>query len=156
MMRHQRPALIVLGNPGSRRIAFFQTAAARLGFEPPRVVSYADFVDGRNSIARHLEADCVLRIESPGEDWEVERRLLTAGIEPLAEEGGEPLSFARIQEQEFQAGRILRPRQWYLGFLKVLEELTRQIAGGPAVRYMAHPADIPVLFDKTQCQRRWA
>jgi len=145
----------VLGNPRSRRVTGFCAAAAGLGCPPPRVVRYEDQLSGRDDVRRQLAARTVLRIESPGEDWEVEKLLLREGIEPLAAEGETPLSARQIAQLAFQRGALLRPRQWYLGYARFLRSLEASLAADPP-QYMAHPADIRFLFDKVRCQVRFA
>ncbi|MCE9547806.1 MAG: STM4014 family protein [Planctomycetia bacterium] len=151
--RHRR--FVVIGNPRSRRIAGFQRALVSQGYPPARVVAYADFIAGRAEIARHLDSQCVLRIESPGEDWEVEKLLLKEGVEGMEAEGRQPWSASQIYRLEFQRGAIFRPRQWYLGFVRVLQRLQRDVASSSEPHYMAHPDDIPVLFDKARCQSQF-
>src|SRR5689334_22693286 len=83
--RAQRMRFVVVGNPANRRIAFFEQAVSRLGHRPPRVVAYRDILKNPALLQDVLQAESeladaerstvVLRVDSPGEDFDVERCL---------------------------------------------------------------------------------
>src|SRR5205823_264675 len=56
----------------------------------------------------------------------------------------------------FDKGRILYPRQWYLGFRATLHRLEQQRAACPTHVRMNRPADIATMFDKPRCQELFA
>ena len=64
--------LAVVGNPGNRRVGLFTAAAARRGLPRPAVVPVADVLTGAESAS---PPGALVRIESPGEDAEVDRLL---------------------------------------------------------------------------------
>ena len=145
---------VIVGNPDSRRVALFQSALACLKLPSARVISYLDLLSGRASLTDAVRPGTIVRIESPGKDFEVERALLMAGAE--AEDAAEDGDYERITRQAahaltFERGRILYPRQWYLGWCEVLRLIERQLAACPAHRLMNAPAEIAVMFDKPQC-----
>src|SRR4051794_23207614 len=112
---------VVIGNPCSERVEFFQRALARLGQPAARVVPYLELIGGRVRLQEQVPEGAVVRIESPGESFEVEKALLLAGAELCGEEG----SYARATREEVEAlrfdrGAILYPRQWYTGYCAVL------------------------------------
>jgi hypothetical protein len=81
----------------------------------------------------------------------VHRALLAAGADV-----DDPLPAARLSRHAalalgWERGRLLCPRQWYLGFASVLAQVEQELAGGPR---MGHPPDIAVLFDKPACHAR--
>src|SRR5687767_927806 len=78
---------VVVGNPGSNRVGYFQAALARLGLPAATVVSYLDLLTGRDSLERELRPGTVVRLESPGRDFEVEKALLAAGAEVADADG---------------------------------------------------------------------
>jgi hypothetical protein len=99
----------------------------------------------------------VLRIESPGRDFAAERALLEVGAEepdPEDTAGYARLSRKRVRDLEFDRGRILPLRQWYLGFRAVLRRLEVQMADLPGCPAMSCPAEIVVMFDKPLCHAR--
>src|SRR5438094_4634481 len=93
------PVFVVVGNRGCPRVNFFQEALARCGLRPAGLVSYADLIAGRATLEQAVTAEAVVRLESPGRDFDVERALIAAGAdEPDA---GGP---TRIGQEE--AGRL--------------------------------------------------
>lgn len=119
----------VVGNPENRRVAFFQRAVRAAGLPDARVVPWLDVLHGR---ARFLPDETV-RIDSPGENAEVDR-LLRGAEDPARVEG---------------TGR------WYARFSEAVREVARSVreAGG---RLLGAPDDIAVLFDKRLCHERLA
>lgn len=118
------PRLAVVGNPGSRRVSLFQDAVAAAGLPAARTVSWLDVLDGG---ARFLPGETV-RIESPGEDAEVDR-LLRDADDPTRVEGS---------------------ALWYARFTAAVREVARA-ASGAGAGLLDGPADIAVLFDKRLC-----
>jgi len=143
---------VVLGNPANRRCTLFCAAVEAAGLPPPRVVSWAEHLRGGDALERALSPGAVLRIESPGEDAEVERLLLLRGVDAEDPEGlGTQLSARTLAELRDTRGRIRAPRQWYLGFSRALAELGERIGER---RVLTPPATIVELFDKARSQRR--
>ncbi|MEG8279896.1 STM4014 family protein [Streptomyces sp. AHA2] len=109
----------VVGNPGNRRVTLFADAVRAAGLPGPRVVPWtevlhrggADFAPGE-----------VVRVDSPGEQPEVDR-MLRGDLEPTRVEGS---------------------ARWYAGFTSGL----RGLRGG--VR-LDDPDELSVLFDKRRC-----
>lgn len=155
----QPRSAVVIGNPDNRRVAFFQAALAALGWPPARVVAYRDLLSGGANVAEAVSApppSTVVRIDSPGEDFEVEKSLLCAGYTAAAAEGSPALASDEVKRLPFDRGRILYPRQWYLGFQAALRLIAAQLAAAPPHRLLSQPAQIEALFDKPACQRRLA
>ncbi|MFJ1925004.1 STM4014 family protein [Streptomyces sp. NPDC088131] len=118
------PRFAVVGNPGNRRVGLFQQAVRAAGLPPARVVSWLDVLDGA---AVFLPGETV-RVDSPGEDAEVERAL--RGVEdPTRVEGSS---------------------RWYARFTSAVREVARAVAGAGAV-LLDDPEELAVLFDKRLC-----
>ncbi|MER5468302.1 STM4014 family protein [Streptomyces sp. NPDC002685] len=112
----------VVANGENRRVGLFTTAAEAAGCGTPRVVEWRDVLrDGGHDFAD----DEVVRLDSPGENAEVDR-LLRGAEEPTRVEGS---------------------ARWYAGFLDCVGSLR----GG---RRLDDPADLAVLFDKRLCHAR--
>ena len=142
----------VIGNPDCRRVERFQQALTGLELPPANVIAWTDFLAGRVALSEILPAGAILRIESPGTLFETERMLLARGAElPDEEAEYERISRQEAQRMAFDKGRIVCPRQWYLGFRDALNELEDQLSGCRVVR-MNQPPDIALLFDKPKCQ----
>ncbi len=141
---------VVIGNPENRRVGLFQAALAAHGLPPARVLAYLDLLTGIRSI-EEVPAGAIVRIESPGENFEVEKRLLAAG-QPLAESEGSPIiSHRAIDRLPFDPGRILWPRQWYLGYCRILRQWHEHLAELGGIRFTSWPPDIEQMFDKVSC-----
>lgn len=114
----------VVGNPAGRRVALYQDAVRARGLPAARVVAWRDVLDGS---ARFRPGETV-RIDSPGEDPEVER-LLRGVSDPTRVEG---------------------TARWYDRFTAAVEAVAAGVAeaGG---RLLTTPADLAALFDKRRC-----
>jgi hypothetical protein len=141
----------LVGHPENRRTAFFQQALGRLGLPPAVVLAYEGLLAGRIDLASSLPAGALLRLDSPGENFAVEKALLAAGAAPAEAEGSPFLPAEVIAGLPFDRGRILHPRQWYLGFCSVLRAWQRQALAVPGVRPLNEAEDVAVLFDKRLC-----
>ncbi|MER7755397.1 STM4014 family protein [Kitasatospora sp. NPDC097643] len=127
--------LTVLGNPGHRRVTLFSAAARAAGLPEPTVLPWLDVLRGRY----RLPEGGLLRIESPGEDPQVDELLrgpvLGASYAPTRVEG---------------------TAAWYAGVLTALRGLAEQPAVRrgeqpavrPGVRLLGDPEEIAVMFDK--------
>ncbi|MFF4709365.1 STM4014 family protein [Streptomyces sp. NPDC001288] len=109
----------VVGNPGNRRVTLFADAVRAAGLPAPRVVAWADVL---RSGGAQFAAGEMVRIDSPGEDAEVDRMLRGPG-EPT---------------------RVAGSARWYAGFVTALSTLR----GGLR---LDGPDELAVLFDKRRC-----
>ncbi|MFO0810612.1 MAG: STM4014 family protein [Gemmataceae bacterium] len=149
------PRLVLVGNRGCRRVGFWNAAADRLGWPAPTLVPYRELLARPHALGEALVPDALVRVESPAGDWETFRGLLRHGIAPSARERFEVLDGRAIDATEYERGRIVHPRQAYLGWTRLLRELygAATAAGVPWL----HPVeDIADLFDKPRCQERLA
>lgn len=127
--------MIVIGNPGSNRIAFLNDALARRGRDPAVLVSWLGLITGEFSLAEIVREGDVLRIESPGRDAAVEAALVGVG-------------------REAEKGEIFYPGRWYAGFCRTLARIREQLAVAPPHRLLNDTEEIAVLFDKRETHRR--
>lgn len=154
MSNNRHPGFVVVGNPGSRRLDLFQAALARLEQPPARIVPYAGLLSSDVILPDVVPTGAVVRIESPGKDFEVERQILAAGAEAAAGSTFAHIPTGSARRLAFDKGLILYPHQWYLGLEAALDLVTRQLDACPAHRLMNAPADIKVMFDKPRCHQR--
>jgi hypothetical protein len=147
---------VVVGNPGCRRVALFQDALARCRLPAATLVPYADLIAGRATLEQVVGPGAVVRLESPGRDFEVEKALLAAGADGADANGPTRISRNAAEQLAFDKGRIWYPRQWYLGFRATLRRLDEQLARCPPHVRTHQPADVEVLFDKCRCQELFA
>ncbi|MEV7717520.1 STM4014 family protein [Streptomyces sp. NPDC088184] len=118
------PRFAVVGVPGNRRVTLFQDAVCAAGLPAARVVPWPEVLRGG---AEFLPGETV-RMDSPGEDAEVER-LLRRFDDPTRVEGS---------------------AVWYAGFTAAVRTVARAAAAAGAV-LLDDPGDIAVLFDKRLC-----
>jgi hypothetical protein len=120
---------VVVGNPSNRRVSLFCAAARAHGLAEPTVVAWRDVAAGAPI---RIEPGSLVRIESPGEDAEVDRLLRAA---QTCAEHGEIVSLAA----------------WYRGFCSALRRIQGAAEGA---RLLNDPDQIAVLFDKRACHKR--
>ena len=147
---------VVVGNPAGRRVGLFQSALGALELPPARVVSWAGLLAGRAHLAEMVERGDVVRLESPGKDFEVERALLAAGADQEDEEDPAGTIYDRagtraVESLTFDKGRIIWPRQWYLGFRSTLRRVEAQLLECQPHRMMNDVRDVEIMFDKRRC-----
>src|SRR5262249_56095570 len=119
-----------------------------------RIVSYLDLLSDKESLPRWVGGGAFVRIESPGKDFDVERALIAAGADDAdGDERFDHVSRRAARSLNFERGRILYPRQWYLGYCAALRLVKRQLAEYPPHRLMNSPAEIALMFDKTACHQ---
>lgn len=146
---------MLIGNPENRRVHLFQKALASLGLAAARIVPYYDFLQNRISLQDVVQQDDVVRIESPGKDFAIERLLLELGCTTSAQEDQYAwLPRAKVTQLSFDKGRIHPSRQWYLGYCAALRRIQTQLAASPPHRLMNAPRDIAVMFDKVASHQR--
>ncbi|CAH1219252.1 hypothetical protein PAECIP111893_04528 [Paenibacillus plantiphilus] len=163
--------MIVIGNAENRRTAGLQEARKLLGLAPAVVVPYLDLLRGSKSLSEAAERGGMLgrsggrpllRLDAPGEHFEVERELIMLGAPDAARERDadrlhpagdrsdpQPMSVRAAAALVEQRGRLYHPSQWFRGYSRLLARLEREAeALWPAPRWMNAPADIADMFDK--------
>jgi hypothetical protein len=148
---------IVIGNPENRRVTMFQAALAAQGLAAATVIAWRDLV-AEGAAARVLgelpAGPAILRIDSAGEDEDIERALILRGEAPARAEGyAAAVDARRLEAIPRELGRILCPRQQHLGFIEVLREI--EAAVHPAWRVTQSVPAIRDLFDKRVTSARW-
>jgi glutathione synthase/RimK-type ligase-like ATP-grasp enzyme len=139
---------VIVGNPENRRVALFQAALARARMPPARVVAWLDLLTGRDALERAVARGAMVRFESPGEDFAVERELIAIGASVEDDSDGAPITAERARRLDEDRGFILHPRQWYRGLREALRRCAQALAACPPHARMNAPAEIAVLFDK--------
>lgn len=143
--------LVVVGNPENRRVTLLQAALARQALAPATVVSYEDLLTGKHSLAEVCAPETVVRIESPGENAEVERRLATRGLAECDAAVARSVRLADDGLVMLEHGEILPGALWYAGYRQLLAELQAQAAITGGIRWMSDPEEILRMFDKRTC-----
>ncbi|MDC0709629.1 STM4014 family protein [Stigmatella sp. ncwal1] len=150
------PAFILIGNAENRRVTLFQEALARQGLPPAHVVPWRELLSCWELLADLPDTEALVRIDSAGENWEVEKALLKRGYPDALEQGCSLLTPEEVEKLPLDHGRILCPRQHHLGFLRVLAQLEAVFAEHRRWHVLQPPAAIADLFDKRITSRRYA
>jgi glutathione synthase/RimK-type ligase-like ATP-grasp enzyme len=140
-----------LWNPESPRAAAFSKAVRVRGNGRLRAVAWADFLAGQQM--PEADRNSIVRIESPGRNWKVEKLLLLRGAKVMNDARYESYSLEEVESLEDVPGRVTASRQHYLGFVDALQMLLRHFESMNA-RWMLHPGDIATMCDKEACQAR--
>jgi hypothetical protein len=148
-MMTRRPWVIV-GNPENRRVTLFQLALASRGCPPAKVLSYEGLLTGRETIAS-IPRGAIVRIESPGENFAVEKLLLAAGADDAEREGSPFASIERLRDLSEDRGLILYPRQWYLGFISSCTRWFEAAATSADCTITTNASNLKIVFDKRLC-----
>ncbi|MEL6462916.1 MAG: STM4014 family protein [Cyanobacteria bacterium J06621_15] len=183
--------LTIIANPENRRVGLLQKALENLNLPPATVISYADLISGKQNLEQFNSPENIIRFDSPEKNFEVDKAIIAAGEELEGGEGEEEgegvegnthqkISSGDVEKLEFDKGRILYPRQWYLGWRNLLRrwekeldltpnpspclrrggnELTSKSSsclGKEGLRVMNHPCNIAVMFDKPRCHERFS
>lgn len=147
---------VVLGNPENRRVIGFQEALVGLGHPPAEIVAWRALLADPGALDRLPDVPTLFRIDSFGEDFEVERMLLARGVEDAEDAGVTtigPTELARLVEDR---GRVLAPRQHHLGLLRALADVGRIVAAHPRWTALNPVDDVVTLFDKRETSRLYA
>lgn len=135
--------LILIANPENRRVGFLQQALAYFNLPPAIVVDYADLIAGKQ-IEQYNAPNTVIRFESPEKNFDIEKSMIKVGAEVSDDGQHQYICASSAAKLEFDKGRILYPRQWYLGWRYLLQQWEKQLQ----CPTMNHPQDIAVMFDK--------
>ncbi|MGA6152635.1 STM4014 family protein [Stenotrophomonas sp. NPDC087984] len=114
----------VVGNPGGRRVEMFSDAAVAAGLPAPRVLAWHEVL----TVGASFGPAETVRIDSPGEDEEVEW-LLRGAFDPTRVEG---------------TGR------WYARFTEAVRGIATAARTAGAT-LLNDPGELAVLFDKRLC-----
>jgi glutathione synthase/RimK-type ligase-like ATP-grasp enzyme len=140
---------VLIANPETRRVELFQQALDRFGLPPAELIPYEELLAERCSLDEWDTPDVWFRFDAPERNFTVDRAFIAAGAE--VNDAGQHQRISAIEAYQLRAdkGRILYPRQWYLGWRQQLQDWTRSLQG----KLLNHPKDIITMFDKVQCQR---
>lgn len=145
--------MLIIGQPTHRRVTEFVAAAEALGRPPPTVISHRDLIAAPERLLDFDERPRLVRIDSFGEDPQVERGLLELGYEDAATQDCSSISPKTLADYEIAFGEVLAPRQAAFGMLRQLERLEAVFAQRPSWRILQPTSAIARLFDKQACWR---
>ncbi|MCR2806963.1 STM4014 family protein [Paenibacillus soyae] len=169
--------LIVIGVPGDKRTDGIQKAREKLGLPPALIAPYADLLKSPRTLQELAEswlrrqpepaAAPLLRMESPGGGFELERALIALGAPDAAAYDGDdelhayghlpdpqPMSARFALQLRESPGRLYHPSQWYRGYCRMLARLRFEAAEWrPDAEWQNDPVDIAAMTDKRRTQQ---
>lgn len=145
--------IVVIGHPGHRRVADFCRAAGQLGLPPPHLLAHHELIEAPRRLLELDEAPRLVRIDSFGEDAEVDRALLKLGYEHAVNAGSWALDPEALEAYVPLHGEVVAPRQAYFGLKRHLARLQAVFEQRPSWRILQPTASIARLFDKQACWR---
>lgn len=153
----QKDRFAILGNLDNRRVTGFVEALAARGWPAPILLSHRELLTDLSSLAALPDQPMFVRIDSVGEDLEVERLLLERGAAALPDDARcERYSLAELGREPPRFGQLFAPRQHHAGVLDYFDALAAVFASKPSWRVLNPIADVRALFDKVACSRRYA
>lgn len=120
--------LVVVGNPANRRVRLFADAVRSAGLPDPTVVAWLDILRGGPV---DIPAGSLVRLDSPGEDAEVDRLLRGAAVPA-------------------RTGELVGLAAWYDG-LRAAVARVAQLVHQAGARLVQDPVEILTMFDKRAC-----
>jgi glutathione synthase/RimK-type ligase-like ATP-grasp enzyme len=161
-MAQSHTAWLLICNPENRRKQFFTDALQRVSCSPPVIiVSYNELLSTndilgllRNGLGNLGSKKLHIKIESPGENFPVEKALVCRG----ASADSKSISEQIAKTLQYQKGRFRYLKYWYVGYSQLLLELREAInifsrLNGIKVKYLNEPECILKLIDKYRCQQ---
>jgi hypothetical protein len=133
----------------------FQEALAEMGRAPALVIPWLELAQGPERLMAIDLDEAIVRIDSAGESFAVDRAFLLRGWEAAEAAGYSTISPAEIRGLVPDRGRIVCPRQLHEGFLAVLRDLGPVFSERPGWRVLSPLAEIEVLFDKRLTSKRY-
>jgi hypothetical protein len=148
--------VVIVGNPGSARVAHFANALVGAGQPAPRILSWLDLLREGPSVLEQLpDEPLFLRIESCGQDFEVEKELLRRGYSAAcALAAPTVLAPDVVRGLVLDPGRVLAPRQAHEGFLYALGLIESVASRRRCWRFSTPAWAIREMFDKRATSRR--
>ena len=151
------PRTLLLANPENRRAASFLLAAQARNLDTT-VLPWLDALHEPARLVDALHTHALLRVESPGENFDVERALLAWGApDHHAAHASQPpspphaISAREALRLSEDRGLILHPRQGFVGLSRFLAYLDDALRAAPAVQPMNTPRDLALMTDKPRC-----
>src|SRR5262245_40899190 len=149
------PRYVAICNPDGKRWQAFARELA--GFWRERrvtpdvvVVPWKDLVarDGCLDGLPAFDRPAVVRLESPGRDFDVTKLLIAAGAHEVNEASMDWLSLP------YQKGKLIRPGLLHRGFCRVLRGLREAFHARPHLMPLACPLAVAEMFDKNATAAR--
>ncbi|GGD82432.1 hypothetical protein GCM10011514_53120 [Emticicia aquatilis] len=134
---------LVIGNPENRRLHSFIVEVDALKECSHSVISYIDLLDDKVKLDNYIRPNTVVKIDSPGENQTVRKKLIEYGKINIQHINNAFLS-------EF--GRICYQDEWYRGFFSFLLDLKDKFSPFK-LHFMNSIDSILIMFDKVETKK---
>ncbi|MBX2865700.1 MAG: STM4014 family protein, partial [Leptolyngbyaceae cyanobacterium MAG.088] len=141
--------VVLIANPQSRRVDLFQQALANGGLPKAQLVTYEELLARQCALTDWDSPNTWFRFDAPERSFATDRGFIATGADVDSLGNHHRISAMAACALPEDKGRILYPRQWYLGWRQSLQAWVAPLQG----RIMNHPDDIVRMFDKVLCQR---
>jgi len=128
---------LTVGAANSRRVNFWENALQQQKCNH-KLISYNQVIDNDFPV---IETPAILRITSPGEDFNLWKKIVSLG------------SCEECETLVFKRGLIYPNQYWYRGWCVILKKIEGFIEKNPLVEVMNTPASIQLAFHKLECQK---
>ena len=141
--------VVLIANPQSHRVDLFQQSLSNCDLPNAQLVTYEALLAKQCVLTEWDSPNTWFRFDAPERNFVTDRRFIAAGADVDNIGNHHRISATAANALPEDKGRILYPRQWYLGWRQSLQDWVASLQG----RIMNHPDDIVRMFDKVQCQR---
>ncbi len=134
---------LVIGNPENRRLHSFIAEIDAIKECSHSVISYIDLLDDKVKLDNYIRPNTVVKIDSPGENQTVRKKLIEYGKSNIQHVNNNFLS-------EF--GLICYQDEWYRGFFSFLLDLKDKLSSFN-LHFMNSIDSILIMFDKVETKK---
>lgn len=138
--------IAILCNPQGTRASEHAKALQGMGLPAPILIAYGDLLEGVD-LSAALPGGCMLRIESFGEDWGVERRLIAKGV---GDAGSRAHAEALALQEDY--GRYRYQAALRRGAEALFREVEDVLTARDDVRVLNAPREVLAMSDKLACR----
>lgn len=122
----------------------------------PLVFSHLQLIEQPERLAQVANTPYWVRLESPGENTQVEKALLGLGQHSaLKHMGAFAFTAKQLESMDLQHGQIVSPRQYHMGFVDYLEQLQGVFQQKDQWRILSPIDSVVELFDKRRTSARY-
>lgn len=99
--------------------------------------------------------EIIVRMDSPGENFFVEKGLFSLGFDKMQHEtiGTRVTEYDINNTLTFDLGQVRYVKQWYFGFINALNQIYAQLRELGIVKFTTTPEELAVTFDKRLCHQ---
>ena len=133
----QKKTFLTIGATNSRRVKFWENALQQQRCNH-RLITFNQVID--NDFPE-IETPTILRITSPGEDFNLWKKIASLG------------GYKETEKLVFKRGLIYPNQYWYRGWCVILKKIEGFIEKNPLVEVMNTPASIQLAFHKLESQK---